>query len=131
MRSEVGGRFKREGPCVCLWLIHVDVWQKQSQYCKVIILQLKINFFKNLKLETGRYSLQYTELINDRELLYSTGNCIQYFVVAYNGRESDKEYIYACVCVCIYICIYIYIYGYIWLSRSAVYLKYCRLTIIQ
>ena len=23
------------------WLIHVDVWKKPSQYCKVIILQLK------------------------------------------------------------------------------------------
>ena len=23
------------------WLIHVDVWQKPSQYCKVIIVQLK------------------------------------------------------------------------------------------
>ena len=27
---------------VCLWLIHVDVWQKQTQHCKAIILQLKI-----------------------------------------------------------------------------------------
>jgi len=27
---------------VYLWLIHVDEWQKPSQYCKVIILQLKI-----------------------------------------------------------------------------------------
>ena len=28
-----------------VWLIHVDVWQKPSQYCKVIILQLEyINF---------------------------------------------------------------------------------------
>ena len=26
---------------VHLWLIHVDVWQKPSQYYKVIILQLK------------------------------------------------------------------------------------------
>ena len=26
---------------VYLWLIHIDVWQKPSQYCKVIILQLK------------------------------------------------------------------------------------------
>ena len=25
-----------------LWLIHVDIWQKPSQYCKVIILQLKL-----------------------------------------------------------------------------------------
>ena len=36
------GRFKRERTYVCLWLIHVDVWQKLSLYCKVIILQLKI-----------------------------------------------------------------------------------------
>ena len=28
-------------PYVYLWLIHIDVWQKLSQYCKVIILQLK------------------------------------------------------------------------------------------
>ena len=27
-----------------LWLIHADVWQKPTQHCKVIILQLKINF---------------------------------------------------------------------------------------
>ena len=23
------------------WLTHIDVWQKPSQYCKIIILQLK------------------------------------------------------------------------------------------
>ena len=37
----VGGRFKREGTYVHLWLIHVDVWQKPTQFCKAIILQLK------------------------------------------------------------------------------------------
>ena len=35
---EVGGRFKREGTYVYLWLIHADVWQKSSQYYKEIIL---------------------------------------------------------------------------------------------
>ena len=30
---------KREGTWVRPWLIHADVWQKASQYCKVIILQ--------------------------------------------------------------------------------------------
>ena len=25
------------------WLIHIEVWQKPAQYCKAIILQLKIN----------------------------------------------------------------------------------------
>ena len=31
---------------VYLWLIHVDVWQKPTQYCKAIVLQLKINYKK-------------------------------------------------------------------------------------
>ena len=30
----MGGRFKREGTYVHLWLIHVDVWQKPTQFCK-------------------------------------------------------------------------------------------------
>ena len=41
--DEAGGNFKREGIYVYLWLIHVDIWQKPTQYCKAIILQLKIN----------------------------------------------------------------------------------------
>jgi hypothetical protein len=43
MGWEVGGRFKTEETYIYLWLIHV--WQKPAQYCKAIILQLKINFF--------------------------------------------------------------------------------------
>ena len=35
-----GGEF-RMAENVYPWLIHVDVWQKPSQYFKVIILQLK------------------------------------------------------------------------------------------
>ena len=38
---QVGKRFKRKGTYVCLWLIHADVWQKPTQYCKAIIPQLK------------------------------------------------------------------------------------------
>ena len=33
--------FTREGAHVYLWLIHADVWQNPSQYCKVITLQLR------------------------------------------------------------------------------------------
>ena len=29
-----------------LWLIHVDVWQKPTQFCKAMILQLKNKKFK-------------------------------------------------------------------------------------
>ena len=30
-------------PYVDLWLIHADIWQKPTQYCKTIILKLKVN----------------------------------------------------------------------------------------
>ena len=45
MGMEVGGRFKWEGTWVNLWLIHADVWQKQTQYSKAFTHQLKINKF--------------------------------------------------------------------------------------
>ena len=51
--------FKREGAYVYLWLIHVDVWQKPTQNCKAIMLQLKINEIKkktNLNLSMKRGS---------------------------------------------------------------------------
>ena len=38
----MGGRFKTEETYVHPWPIHVDVWQKPTQYYKVVILQLKI-----------------------------------------------------------------------------------------
>ena len=51
MGWEAEGRFKREGTCACLWLIHADVWQKPRQHCRAIVLQLKIPFLK--KREAG------------------------------------------------------------------------------
>ena len=45
LRWEVGGKFKKEKTYVYLWLTDVDVWWKPTQYCKEIILQLKINQF--------------------------------------------------------------------------------------
>ena len=35
------GRVQDGGTHIHPWLIHVDVWQKPPQYCKVISLQLK------------------------------------------------------------------------------------------
>ena len=37
----MGGKFKRKGIYVYLWLIHVEVWQKTTKFCKAIIPQLK------------------------------------------------------------------------------------------
>ena len=41
MGWEVGGRFKREGTYIYLWLIHVEVWQKPTQYCNYPTLKNK------------------------------------------------------------------------------------------
>ena len=43
--------------------------------------------------------------MNNKDLLYSTGNCIQYLVTTYNGKESEKGFIY----IYIYKRFYIYI----------------------
>ena len=36
--------------------------------------------------------LLYIEWVNNMVLLYSRGNCIQYFVINHNGKEYIKEY---------------------------------------
>ena len=41
MGREMVGRFKREGIYVYLWLIHAEVLQKATKFCKAIMLQLK------------------------------------------------------------------------------------------
>ena len=39
--GEGGGRGVQDGEHMYPWPIHVNVWQKPLQYCKVISLQLK------------------------------------------------------------------------------------------
>ena len=46
---------------------------------------------------TSKGKLLYIKCINNKVLLYSTGNYIQYPVINHNGKEYEKEYV--CVCV--------------------------------
>ena len=52
--------------------------------------------------------------MDNRDLLHSTGNHIQYLVITYNGKDSEKVciyiYIYICTHTHIYVCVYIYTY---------------------
>ena len=57
----------------------------------------------NLEFRINVYTLLYIQQINNKDLLYSTGNYIQYLVITCNGKESEKEYIYMCICIYIYI----------------------------
>ena len=51
----------------------------------------------NWEFEINRYILLYLKEINKKDLLDSTENYIQYFVITYNGKEF--MYIYTCVCI--------------------------------
>ena len=48
----------------------------------------------NQEFRINRYKLLYIKQINNKDLLYNTGNYIQYFVITYNEKESKKGYIY-------------------------------------
>ena len=58
------------------------------------------------KLEISKSKLLYTEWVNNKVLLCSTGICIQYPVINHNGKENEK----GSVCVCVYtmLCVNIY-----------------------
>ena len=48
---------------------------------------------KNWEFGISRCKLSCTGWINNKVLLYSSGNYIQYPVIDYNGKESEKAYI--------------------------------------
>ena len=53
----------------------------------------------NWEIGTDIYTLLYIKQITNKDLLYSTGNYTQDFVMAYiyMGKESKKE------CICVYV----------------------------
>ena len=78
----------------------------------------------NQEFGISRCKLLYIEWIKNKVLLYSTGNCTQYFVITCKGKEPEKEYlsIYISICPSIY------------LNHCAVHIKltqHCKSTILQ
>ena len=49
---------------------------------------------KDWEFGVSRCKLLYIGWINNKVLLYSTGNYIQYPVISHNGKENGKQYIY-------------------------------------
>ena len=49
----------------------------------------------------GIYTLLCVKLVSNEELLYSTGKSTQYSVMAYVGKESEKD---MCVCITDLLC---------------------------
>ena len=51
----------------------------------------------NWEIRIDIYTLLNIKQITNKDLLYSTGNSTQYFVMTYMGKESKKEWIYVYV----------------------------------
>ena len=52
-----------------------------------------------MKWEAGvsRCKLLYIEWVNNKVLLYSTENYIQYLMINHNGKEYKKKNVYMCI----------------------------------
>ena len=74
--------FKTNDLYVYLWLIHVHIWQKSIQYCKAIILQLKI-----LKLRKSvKFSILFISLYFHHEAFFDM------LVMSFCFYEKTKEF---------------------------------------
>ena len=67
---------------------------------------------KDWEFGISRCKLLYIGWMNNKVLLYSIGNCIQYPVINHNGEEYEKEcYVYVLYIYIIYILYISYIYN--------------------
>ena len=79
----------------------------QSHQILTLVFTLLVDYLSltqgggEINWETGIdiYTVVYTKQTTNKDLLYSTGNSIQYSVMAYMGKESKKKKkrIYVCV----------------------------------
>ena len=88
---EVGGRFKMEEICVHLWLIHADLWQKPTQHCKAITLQLKINNFlkEQQKREIKQKSSRFPPCSLSPGMVWFSFSCMVWFSFSWHGSKEQ------------------------------------------
>ena len=70
MGWEAGERLKRKGIYVYQWLIHVDVWQRPTQYCKTIILQMKTSSGRLQSIRSHRVRNNWSDLTHTARCMY-------------------------------------------------------------
>ena len=83
-------------------MIQINLFAKQKQTHRhrkqTGLLKGKGKERINQELKINVKTLPYIKQITNKDLLYSTGNYTQYFVVTYKGKESEKEYISESLC---------------------------------
>ena len=71
----------------------------------------------------SRCKLSYIEWVNNRVLLYSMGNYIQYPVLIHNGKVYEK--IHICIFYSLFHSFYALFHSFIWLSSIPLYISTC------
>ena len=75
-------------------LIHKTEIDEQTQKTNLWLPKGKVGGGINKEFGMKTYTIIYIKQINNKDLLYSTGNYTQYLVIIYKGKESGKEYIH-------------------------------------
>ena len=71
-------------------------------FIKLTVIENKLMVIKgerdgggiNQEFGINRYTSLYIQQINNKDLFIAQGNCIQYLIITYNGKEFEKEDIY-------------------------------------
>ena len=75
-------------------MIQINLFTKQTHRHKnklMIYQRKKGGEGINWEFRINRYTLLYLEQINSKDLVHITGNYLQYLIISYNGKESEKE----------------------------------------
>ena len=78
-------------------LIYKTEIDSQTQKTNLQLPKVKGEGGINQEFGINRYTLLYIKQVNNKDLLFSTGNYTQYLVINYNGKEPEKQYIYVYV----------------------------------
>ena len=93
---------------ICMYIWNMYIWNLKNDTNELIYkTEISSNIENKLMVTTvergvinyefgiNRYSPLFIKQINNKDLLYSTGNCIQYLVIMYNERTLKKNtYVY-------------------------------------
>ena len=72
-----------------------QITNSQTQKIKLMVTKgemgVREGYIQDLELNIHSTYIKY---INNKNVLYGTRNYTQYLIIAYNEKESEKEYIY-------------------------------------
>ena len=85
------------GPCPAVHFDRAEISQfSKLSSARLVVAKVERGRGEGMdwEFEVSRCKLSHIEWMNDKSLLYATGNYIQHPVINHNGKEHKKYYIY-------------------------------------